>query len=812
MSLAPGRLSRSGILLAAILAALPFVPGLISGRTLYYRDVGQNHLPDRALGARMMREGQLPLWNPHRGNGQPFLANPNSMVLRPTTPLFLLLPAGLAHVAFTLSVILLMGVAAAGTFALLRDTGHGASAALVGASAFALSGAFQSLGQFANLLEGAAWIPVTLFLLNRALVRGRHPWAVLAGVSLALVVSCGEPILAGVTLLGAAALPGFRTAARRDATVACGVALLLAVLIASVQILPLWDLASMSARSVALPAGEALKWSLPPAALLQAIIPSLWGDPSRAAPTAYWGSGLFDTSLPFLPSIHLGLPVLLLAGAGLRRGAGRWLLALAAAAGTALSLGRFLPFHGLVERWVPGLAHTRYPVKWMLLVSWAVALLAAAGFERLVGENRPAPGRRRALRVSGGLLALLAALGAVVWWRVPAAAAGAVRSLLGVPSRITDGVLVAGAVPAIALGLAAGAAAGLALVWVAAWRGARPRLRSALAAAICVAALLSAAWKLNPTAPPGVVFARSPLLDRIPEGSWRDLRLFGFPRPPGFAFRSPSAAEARAAGLPADSLAWGMRWDNRSLRFVAPYLHGVMGAYDQGGESLLGLEPGASVARRLREGIDPDAAARLLRAASVGWVVAYGNPAIPDLAGASGLPGESNISLGLYRLESTVPRVSLRARAVTARSPGEAVSLLAAGRTDPATEVVLEGDRPETGPAGGGPESGVAGEAFLTEERACEVHVHVRAARPAWLVLTDTWDPWWRSRIDGQPAPVLRADGMFRAVHVPAGEHDIEFTYRPAPVELGALGTLTGLLAAAGLLVAGRRAAGGEAA
>ncbi|HXI01717.1 MAG TPA: hypothetical protein VNI57_00945, partial [Candidatus Saccharimonadales bacterium] len=110
MSLAPGRLSRSGILLAAILAALPFVPGLISGRTLYYRDVGQNHLPDRALGARMMRDGQLPLWNPHRGNGQPFLANPNSMVLRPTTPLFLLLPARLAHVAFTLTVILLMGV------------------------------------------------------------------------------------------------------------------------------------------------------------------------------------------------------------------------------------------------------------------------------------------------------------------------------------------------------------------------------------------------------------------------------------------------------------------------------------------------------------------------------------------------------------------------------------------------------------------------------------------------------------------------------------------------------------------------------
>ena len=92
MSSFPGRISRWAVLLAILLAVAPFLSGLAAGRTLFYRDAGQNHLPNRALTVGMIREGSLPLWNPHRGNGQPFMANPNSLVLRPTTPLFLLFP------------------------------------------------------------------------------------------------------------------------------------------------------------------------------------------------------------------------------------------------------------------------------------------------------------------------------------------------------------------------------------------------------------------------------------------------------------------------------------------------------------------------------------------------------------------------------------------------------------------------------------------------------------------------------------------------------------------------------------------------
>jgi uncharacterized membrane protein YfhO len=79
-------------------------------------------------------------------------------------------------------------------------------------------------------------------------------------------------------------------------------------------------------------------------------------------------------------------------------------------------------------------------------------------------------------------------------------------------------------------------------------------------------------------------------------------------------------------------------------------------------------------------------------------------------------------------------------------------------------------------------------------------HVRVEAQldRPAFVVLVETYDPGWRATVDGAPAPLLRANGAFRAVHVPAGSHVVEFLYRPSSVLVGGAVSLTALLALAG--------------
>ena len=59
--------------------------------------------------------------------------------------------------------------------------------------------------------------------------------------------------------------------------------------------------------------------------------------------------------------------------------------------------------------------------------------------------------------------------------------------------------------------------------------------------------------------------------------------------------------------------------------------------------------------------------------------------------------------------------------------------------------------------------------------------VRIEADSPdgGWVVLNDVWHPWWRASIDGAPAPLQRANVLFRAVQVPAGRHTVAFTFAP---------------------------------
>ncbi len=51
--------------------------------------------------------------------------------------------------------------------------------------------------------------------------------------------------------------------------------------------------------------------------------------------------------------------------------------------------------------------------------------------------------------------------------------------------------------------------------------------------------------------------------------------------------------------------------------------------------------------------------------------------------------------------------------------------------------------------------------------------------RQALVVFSETVFPGWKAWIDGQPARIYTADGLLRALEVPAGAHDVKFCYRP---------------------------------
>jgi hypothetical protein len=73
------------------------------------------------------------------------------------------------------------------------------------------------------------------------------------------------------------------------------------------------------------------------------------------------------------------------------------------------------------------------------------------------------------------------------------------------------------------------------------------------------------------------------------------------------------------------------------------------------------------------------------------------------------------------------------------------------------------------------------------------------------LVLLDSYSADWQVVVDGQPAEMTRANGLFRGVHLAPGRHEVTFVYRPRAFRLGAATSAAGLLIAFGLLAVPRR-------
>jgi len=96
------------------------------------------------------------------------------------------------------------------------------------------------------------------------------------------------------------------------------------------------------------------------------------------------------------------------------------------------------------------------------------------------------------------------------------------------------------------------------------------------------------------------------------------------------------------------------------------------------------------------------------------------------------------------------------------------------------------------------------GRAEVSAHQPNRVEVRTSSSAPALLVLSENHYPGWRAYVDGEPADLLRVDYNLRGVALAAGEHVVEFVYRPASALVG---LLVSLLTAFALTPLGHRLA-----
>lgn len=177
-------------------------------------------------------------------------------------------------------------------------------------------------------------------------------------------------------------------------------------------------------------------------------------------------------------------------------------------------------------------------------------------------------------------------------------------------------------------------------------------------------------------------------------------------------------------------------------------------------------------------------------------------------------PGSIARGHGVTELGDALPFAYWVAQGSVERAPDRPRALLRVRRLAPSPIAVLDG--------AAWPADAVApGHTLGTEERSSRVvgatdielsrdalAFRMRAPSAGVVVVNEAFYPGWVATVDGASAPVFRANGLVRAVPIPAGEHEVRMRFSPsdgAPLRWLLLVTL--LASGLALVLLGRRRA-----
>lgn len=125
-----------------------------------------------------------------------------------------------------------------------------------------------------------------------------------------------------------------------------------------------------------------------------------------------------------------------------------------------------------------------------------------------------------------------------------------------------------------------------------------------------------------------------------------------------------------------------------------------------------------------------------------------------------------DLRLKLYENPSALPRARWVPEAIVVPDAVSVLRRLSAARDDPRAVLLLEAP-PPSGFLGA--PSATPGRVTIERNEPERVTLRVSAPTRGFVQLADQYYPGWRATVNGEPAAILRADFLFRAVEVPAG-------------------------------------------
>lgn len=720
--------------------------------------------------ARSFGRGESPNWNPYVFSGWPQIADPQSLIFIPAYFILALFDHAPSFEMMEAAVYFELGLGGLALLGFFHDRGWHKAGGAVAAITFAFGGAAAWRIQHTGQILSIAVLPLVLFLLNRALMRSSILWGLLAGVAAARLAIGRDQ----VALLGIYFLTGFVIVHLFGATPATRIKRGFLPLVAGavsglvVAIVPValtYILAQESNRPVIDYAGAGIA-SMHPASFITFVNADLFSMRLHSTKIDYWGppSEVFKEFFSDKPvtlyiarnmaEVYSGMiPAFAILMWGIARG--KMLereiryMSFALLFACLYTIGWYTPAFRAFYDFMPGVSLYRRPADATFHVGFFVSIVGGYLVHRWMSRDwGPTGVAARIAQVGIGLLVLVI----IPYWIAVHA------DRVAVAIRPSAETIILWFAAAIIL---------FATLWL--------NYRSKLAAVALIAAFTTAdlAYQIAPnesTAADPTQFEAIKFNGKDPTVKFLQEHIA--------ADQSPQVRDrVELVGL-------GFHWPNASMV--------------QGFENTLGYNPLRLKIYQEAVGARDHVAVPEQRDFSAPLFPSY-HSLMADMLGlkwiAVGVPvGEidkrlkpgdlklvsSSPGAYLYENPNALPRVLF----VPDAQAVDFNQIVASGKWpdgfDPRKTVLVDKSALPVPP--GAPVSGdvdLSKAASIDSYRNTEIDISTRSPVAGYLVLNDTFHRWWKVTIDGQPATMLRANVIFRAVAVPAGEHKVSFTFHP---------------------------------
>lgn len=757
----------------AVLLGILFAPLFSGGVIVNPMSDGKDGYVTRHFAAQVIAQwGEVPRWNPYIFGGMPFLGAmhgdqvyPISVALRAIFP-----PA----LGIGLGMVLHAWLGAVGLMAFLRKQSQSWSSAIVGGAAYGISGPLLSL--FFPGHDGKIYVlgltPWALLAIAEACRTRRPQWFALWGLLVGLMLLSPHfqmTYYSSMLMLAFIVFTLFmETEKSKRILVLAGFAgaSVLALATAAAQLMPFAEYLPFSPRSATGSSSSGWEYGTSWAMPALELIGTMWGGFNGWLGT-YWGTNPFK-----LHSDYIGLLVGVLALTALIRtpaGPQRkrvWFWVGCVIFGTLWVLGGQTPFYRIPYHLFPMISKTRAPsMMWghVALCFGVLASLGIAQLETMAADLRERWAKRVAI-VTGVAAAILLAAGS-----------GMITSLA--PAMRADAAYAA--VADARIGLLLGAATVIALALVA-WR--LPRFIAAAAVLLIIVDL-------------GTQIRRFIVIDG------RGAEVF--------------AADEGVKAMLADAQGTAQPWRALPLGrvYMDDYLmeHRIRSVLGYHGNELHTYDETLGGKNRWTSLSNPQS----WRLIAARYLLLDERPSqIPEgytLVGAD-LRNWLGERVTILRVPEPAPWALVAPVSYKMASEAEVIATVTHPQFDPTRLVLLDtaatfgsDEAPSRMPDPIAPAPTIA-----VEERQPGVYVLSIAglAQDGFLVVSENYVPWWKATVDGQPAPVGRANNTFIAVPVSAGAKEVVISVE-SPAESRGLKTsfagvgLLALVALSGLI--GRR-------